>query len=79
MRSKGVELSRISYKDTITYFAILLDQNTWKPICRLWLNTKKWYISLFDAEKKENRKPLENLDDIYKYEDELFKTVQNYG
>ena len=79
LRSKGVELSRISYKDTITYFAILLDQNTWKPICRLWLNTKKWYISLFDAEKKENRKPLENLDDIYKYEDELFKTVQNYG
>jgi hypothetical protein len=78
LRSKGVDISRISYKDSMTYFAISLDQNTRKPICRLWLNTKNWYVSLFDTEKKEDRKSLENLDDIYKYEDELFKTVQNY-
>jgi hypothetical protein len=78
LRSKGVDISRISYKDSITYFAILLDQNTRKPICRLWLNTKNWYVSLFDTEKREDRKPLENLDDIYKYENELFKTVQSY-
>ncbi len=78
LRSKGVELSRISYKDTVSYFLIFLDQSTWKPICRLWLNTKKWYISLFDVDKKENKIAIENLDEIYKYENELYNIVQNY-
>jgi hypothetical protein len=78
LRSKGVDVNRISYKDTLNYFLICLDQHSWKPVCRLWLNTKKWYISLFDVEKKESRNRLQSLDDIYKYEDDLFKTVQNY-
>ena len=46
------DVGRIVYRDAQTYFAILLDDNNRKPICRLYLNGGKKYISLFNNEKK---------------------------
>ncbi|MER0442872.1 hypothetical protein [Emticicia sp. W12TSBA100-4] len=49
-----VAINRIVYRDAQSYFAILLDDNNRKTICRLYFNsTSKKYISFIDADKKE--------------------------
>jgi hypothetical protein len=69
---------RITHRDTQSYFGVLLDDNNRKPLCRLHLNSRNKYISIFDAEKNETKEPIDSLDDIYNYEDQLLKTVANY-
>lgn len=70
--------NRIVYRDTQSYFGILLDDNNRKPLCRLHLNGGKKYLSLFNNDKTENRQPIETIDDIYLYEKELLETVGLY-
>ncbi len=48
-----VEPSRITYRDTKSYFGILLDDNNRKPICRLHFNRSQLYVGLFDSDKKK--------------------------
>ncbi|MEM6735406.1 MAG: type I restriction endonuclease [Bacteroidota bacterium] len=71
-------ISRIVYRDTQSYFGILLDDNNRKPLCRLHFNGSTKYIGLIDEEKNETRKPLQALEDIYQYEKELLATVNHY-
>ncbi len=74
-----VESTRITYRDTKSYFGILLDDNNRKPICRLHFNRNQLYIGVFDEEKKETRHPIETLDDIYQYAEQLKNTINNYN
>ncbi|MAN28774.1 MULTISPECIES: type I restriction endonuclease [Mesonia] len=69
---------RIVHRDTQSYFGILLDDNNRKPLCRLHLNGSKKYISLFDRDRKETKEPIETIDDIYKFEEQLLQTADNY-
>ena len=74
-----VNVNRIYYRDAQRYFSILLDDNNRKPICRLYLNAQSVkYIALFDEDKKETRYVIEGLNDIYKYEEQLRKTISYY-
>lgn len=74
-----VDVARVFYRDAQRYFAILLDDNNRKPICRMYLNAKSVkYIALFDADKKETRFEITSLDDIYNYSEQLRKTVELY-
>lgn len=66
---------RITYRDTTSYFNILLDDNKNKIVCRLWLNGSKHYISFFDENKKDLKAELANLDDLYKFSDQLLLTA----
>ncbi|MEZ5593402.1 MAG: type I restriction enzyme HsdR N-terminal domain-containing protein [Gammaproteobacteria bacterium] len=75
---KFVTPERVVHRDTKSYMGILLDDNNRKPICRLWFNTKQKYIGLFDANKNETRVPIEHLEDIYQYSEELIKIVLLY-
>lgn len=70
--------TRIHHRDCLSYFSVLLDDSNRKPICRLWLNRAKKYVSLFDAERKETRFEIKSIDDLYKYEKTMVKTVQAY-
>lgn len=70
--------SRIVYRDTQSYFGILLDDNNRKPLCRLHLNGGKKYIGLFNDNKNENRQAIQSIDDIYLFEKELLETVGLY-
>ncbi|WP_431224914.1 type I restriction endonuclease [Serratia sp. L9] len=74
-----VEPSRISHRDTKSYFGILLDDNNRKPICRLHFNRNQMYIGLFDVDKKETRYPIEVLDDIYLHSDHIKSTAESYN
>ena len=73
-----VDVSRVVFRDAKTYFAILFDDNNRKPICRLYLNGSKKYIVMFDEEKKELKTPIETIDDLYKFADNLISTVNKY-
>ena len=75
---RKVDLERVIYRDTQSYFGILLDDNNRKPICRLHFNGSKKYIGLFDQNKIEKKELIETLDDLYKFEDQLLKTVECY-
>ena len=76
---KSVDVSRVVYRDALSYFAILLDDNNRKPICRLYFNSKtKKYISTFDKDKKETKHEIKNLNDIFNFENELCEIIKGY-
>jgi len=77
LRTK-ISSDRIVYRDAQSYFAIILDDNNRKPICRLYLDGKRKFIGLFDENKKENKHELTKIDDIYLYADQLYKIVDIY-
>lgn len=71
-----VESHRIGYRDTQSYFGILLDDNNRKPVCRLHFNRPQKYIGILDSERKETRHPISNLDDIYNLSKELVSAAK---
>lgn len=73
-----VAVNRIHYRDNQSYFAILLDDNNRKPLCRLYFNINKKTIGLFDENKKETKTELSNLDALFELSDELKKAVLAY-
>jgi len=75
---KNVDIKRIGYRDGQVYFLILFDDNNRKPICRLYLNGSKKYFVTLDENKKEIKKEIFSLDDIYLYSDELIQIMSNY-
>ena len=71
--------SRIAFRDTQSYFGILLDDNNRKPICRLHFNSNNKYLELFDKGKDNGeKKSLNSLEEIYNYKNELLQTLKNY-
>lgn len=75
---KVVPVSKITLRDAQSYCAILFDDNNRKPLCRMYFNTAKKHVGLFDAEKKETRVDIEQLDDIYNLSDKLVETAKHY-
>lgn len=73
-----VDSKRVIHRDTQSYFGILLDDNNRKPITRLHFNRSQKYIGLFDKDKNETRHPINSLDDIYEFSDQLRDTVGFY-
>ena len=73
-----IKPSRIVHRDAQSYFAILLDDNNRKTICRIYLNGSKRYLGTFDEQKKETRNEILTVDDIFNYGEILIKTVSNY-
>lgn len=74
-----VDISRVVYRDAQTYFAILLDDNNRKPICRMYFNSvSKKYIATFDENKKETKHEIASLNDIYNFSTELVETIRVY-
>lgn len=72
------DIKRITYRDAQSYFAILLDDNNRKTICRLYLNGNKKYLVVLDLNKKEIKNEIMSLDDIYTFSDQLLEIVDNY-
>jgi hypothetical protein len=73
-----VDVKRIAYRDAQSYFAILLDDNNRKPICRLYFNGSKKYFVVLDENKKEIRTEIQTLDDIFSFSDKLFEIIDCY-
>ncbi|WP_454802866.1 type I restriction endonuclease [Mucilaginibacter phyllosphaerae] len=70
-----IDAKRITYRDAQSYFAILLDDNNRKTICRLYLGATKQYLAIPDENKKEIKHEIQTLDEIYKYADVLLEAI----
>lgn len=75
---KVVDGDRIAYRDTESYFGILLDDNNRKWICRIYLLPSVKYITIADANKNPIRYDIDSIDDIYKYADEIIASCKRY-
>lgn len=74
----NVDINRITYRDAQTYFAILLDDNNRKPVCRLHFNGTKKYIETFDFDKKGTKNVISAVSDIYGLSQQLIDTIGYY-
>ncbi|GMA23349.1 hypothetical protein GCM10025864_11080 [Luteimicrobium album] len=70
--------ARIVARDTKSYMGILLDDNNRKPLARLHFNTGQKYLGLFDEQKNETRHPIESLDEIYAFAEQIRKAAHYY-
>lgn len=73
-----VDLSRVIARDTQSYFGILLDDNNRKPLCRLHFNAKQKYLGIIGPDKDETRHPIDKLDDIFNFSEQLLNTATFY-
>lgn len=74
-----VPFSRIIPRDQKSYFAVLLDDNNRKPICRLHFNRSQLYIGLLDENKVERREPINSVEEIYNHADAIREAVRRYA
>ena len=74
----SVDLDRVVYRDTLSYFGILLDDNNRLPICRLHFNSSQKYIEIFDENKKGTRFAISRVADVGNYKDAMVKSIQTY-
>lgn len=81
---KHTELDNITFKDTRSYFGILYQNNTRKWICRLKIGNNK-IILIYPSEERnskgnylEEKVQLENLKELYNYEEILFTVMKRY-
>lgn len=74
-----VSYDRVYMRDSKSYCAILLDDNNRKPICRLHFNRTQKYIGLIDAEKNEERMPIDHVEDIYWHAETLRSAARLYA
>ncbi len=82
-RSRG----RIAYRDSKSYFAVLLDDNALKPICRMILKENRKRILLFDqpenfakesGAKTGETVDMQSIEDLYSLEERLLNTFRWY-
>ena len=75
---KVVNGSRVTYRDTGSYFGILLDDNSRKWICRVYCDGGKKHIVVSDENKNGVRYDIEDIDDIYNYAEQIIASCKKY-
>lgn len=74
----AIAAERVTYRDAQSYFAIFIDDNNRKPVCRLYFNKTTKAIGIFNEDKSETKHKIESLDDIYNHQEELKSAVSKY-
>ena len=67
---QSVDMERITYKDTMYYFGMLLDDKVTKWICRLYIKERVKYVTI-PAEKEVIKYTLTSIEDLYKLSDQI--------
>jgi len=71
-----IDAERITYKDTLSYFGILLDDNTRKWVCRIYFKENTRYIIIPDENQTQNRFDFEKIDELYSFKDHIIKRIE---
>jgi hypothetical protein len=74
-----VDVHRIGLRSYSRFCSVLLDDNMFKPVCRLRLRTSNLRLGLLDEEKREESVQLGDLDDLYNHSDSLRAAVTRYA
>ncbi|MGB4774044.1 MAG: type I restriction endonuclease, partial [Daejeonella sp.] len=75
---KKIETKKITMRDAQSYCTIIFDDNNRKPICRLYLDGKRKFIEIPDENRKFIKAEITCLEDIFNYDEELFKIATSY-
>lgn len=75
----AIDVRRIFMRDSLSYCGVLVDDNNRKPICRMWFNRSQKYLGVFDANKSETRHPIDDLNGIYAFADQLRETAKRWS
>ena len=75
---KTLDVNRIFYRDTASYFGILCDNKNYKWICRLRVETSTKYLILPDGTGSGKKCPISNINDIFNYENELIESAKRF-
>lgn len=75
---KTLNVNRIFYRDTASYFGILCDNKNYKWICRLKVETATKYLLIPDGSSSGKKCPLENINDLFKYEEEIITSAKRF-
>lgn len=70
--------NNIFHKQTESYLAILLNNNTRKWICRLYLSATQKTLVLPDENKKEQKYPINDINDIRIYAENIIEVTKRY-
>lgn len=73
-----ISASDLAYKDTESYFGILYQNNTRKPICRVQFGQKKSYLLIPDENKKFEKYPIDTVSDINNFKEQLITSATRY-
>lgn len=73
-----IDVRRVGLRDAKSYAAILLDNTNRRVVCRLWFNSKQKYLGILDTEKHETKIPIDGVDDIFAYADQIRVTAAAY-
>lgn len=73
-----IDINSITYKDTIQYFAITVNNMVTKWVCRLRFGENVKYLIIPDENKDVKKYPLETVVDIYKYKNELIASAMRF-
>lgn len=72
-----VKPDRVQFKDTVSYFNVLLDGNIRQQICRFYFNNQRKYLGLF-SENGEMKKEIGGIADLYLHKKDFAVAVQMY-
>lgn len=74
-----VATDRITYRDAQSYFAIFIDDNNRKNVCRFYFaSPTNKRLTFLDDNRKEQHNKLTSLDDIYNYSDQLIAAASKH-
>lgn len=77
--SDDVDPNRIDFRDSKTLFAINLDNNTRRPICKLYLNNpSKMFIGLMNDDLSVLKVPINDVSEIDDIKDDLLRPIKQY-
>ena len=74
---ENIDINRITYRDNTSYCNVLLDDNIRKTICRLYFNRSQKYIAFLEG-TKENRYPIDSINDIFKFADNVKNKINEF-
>lgn len=77
MLKDSFDYSRITYKDTESYFNVLIDNNVRKWICRLYINSKGKSIAFNNPLYGKEKFEINSMLDLYQHEDKLLHTISS--
>ena len=70
--------NKLHYRDAKNYFSILYDNKNYKWICRLRVEKANKYIILPDGTSHGKAYPLDGLDGIFAYADEIIESAKRF-
>lgn len=73
-----VDPARIFYRDTKSYFGILLDDTNRRWICRVNFDSSNKHLYIPDDDKNPVRYDINGVDDLFDYSDQIIESCNKY-